>query len=103
MRKYEDMLEEIEKVFGAGFMNAFPKEVLVRDWPSWKSLSEIDLERANYLLSTSELLEEMLDGSQSKVTKNIDAEFTEALAPILHVKERTKNSIYHLEGEISQA
>jgi hypothetical protein len=46
-------------------MNAYPKEVLVRYRPSWKRLSEIDLERANYLLSTSELLEEMLDGSQS--------------------------------------
>ena len=85
MRKYEDTLEEIKKAFGASFMNVFPK--LVRDWPSWKSLSEIDLERASYLLSTSELLEEMLDGSRSKITNNIDAEFSEAfgfgaLAPI---------------------
>jgi hypothetical protein len=101
MRKCKDTLEEIEKTFGAGFMNLFPKEVLVRDWPSWKSLSEIDLERASYLLSTSELLEEMLDGSRSKITNNIDAEFSEAfgfeaLVPIRYVTERKKN---YLEGE----
>ena len=100
MRKYKDTLEEIEKTF-ASFMKVFPKEVLVRDWPSWKSLSEIDLERASYLLSTSELLEEMLDGSRSKITNNIDAEFSEAfgfeaLVPIRYVTERKKN---YLEGE----
>lgn len=42
---------------------------------------------ASYLLSTSELLEEMLDVSRSKITKNIDAGFSEAfgfgaLAPV---------------------
>ena len=102
MRKCKDTLEEIEKTFGASFMNVFPKEVLVRDWPSWKSLSEIDLERASYLISTSELLEEMLDGSRSKITNNIDAEFSEAfgfeaLVPIRYVTERKKN---YLEGEL---
>ncbi|NJD52064.1 MAG: hypothetical protein FIB07_04270 [Candidatus Methanoperedens sp.] len=48
---------------------------------NYKDISEIDLERVSYLLSTSELLEKMLDEAQSKTTKNTDAKFSEALAP----------------------
>lgn len=43
------------------FMKVFPRQLLVHDWPSWKMVGEIDLERARYLLSTDEMLEEMLD------------------------------------------
>ncbi|VVB91635.1 Uncharacterised protein [uncultured archaeon] len=59
---YEDTLEDIENILGyiPGFMKIFPKGVLVHDWPSWKRVEEIDMERARYLLSTDELLEEML-------------------------------------------
>ena len=42
---YEDTLEGIEKI---------------HNWHSWKGLAEIDLERARYLLSTDDMLEEML-------------------------------------------
>ncbi len=42
------------------FMKVFPKELLVQGRPSWKGLSEIDLERARYLLSADDLFEEML-------------------------------------------
>jgi hypothetical protein len=34
------------------------------NWSSWKGLAEIDLERARYLLSTDEMLEEMLSKTQ---------------------------------------
>ena len=43
MEAYEATLEDIENT-----------------WLSWKSLGEIDMERARYLLSTDEMLEEML-------------------------------------------
>ena len=47
MEAYEATLEDIENT-----------------WLSWKSLGEIDLERARYLLSTDEMLEEMLGKAQ---------------------------------------
>ncbi len=63
---YEDTLEDIEKILGfiPGFMKLFPKEVLVHDWPSWKEVGEIDMERARYLLNTDEMLEEILSAAQ---------------------------------------
>lgn len=69
MGVYEDTLNDIEKTLGAvpGLMKFFPKEKLVHDWPSWKSLGEIDLERARYLLSTDEMVEEMLSETQGNV------------------------------------
>ncbi len=65
-RLYENTLGDIERTLGSvpDFMKIFPKEVLVRDWPSWKMVEEIDMERARYLLSTDELLEEMLGETQ---------------------------------------
>ncbi len=80
MRKYENTLEDIEKTLGVvpGFMKFFPREKLIRDWPSWKSLGEIDMERASYLLNTDELLEEMLDKTHSKITNNVNVEFSMA-------------------------
>ena len=42
---HEDTLKNIEKI---------------HNWHSWKGLAEIDLERARYLLSTDDMLEEML-------------------------------------------
>lgn len=63
---YENTLGDIERTLGSvpGFMKIFPKEVLVHDWPSWKRVEEIDMERARYLLSADELLEKMLGGTQ---------------------------------------
>ena len=63
---YENTLGDIERTLGSvpGFMKVFPKEVLVHDWPSWKKVEEIDMERARYLLSADELLEEMLGETQ---------------------------------------
>jgi hypothetical protein len=63
---YENTLGDIERTLGSvpDFMKIFPKEVLVHDWPSWKRVEEIDMERARYLLSTDELLEEMLGETQ---------------------------------------
>ncbi len=59
---YEDTLEDIENTLGSvpSFMKFLPKEVLVHNWSSWKMVDEIDMERARYLLSTDEMLEEML-------------------------------------------
>ncbi len=59
---YEDTLEEIEKTMGSvpGFMRYLPKKVLIHNWSSWKMVDEINMERARYLLSTDEMLEEML-------------------------------------------
>ncbi len=66
MGAYEATLEDIEKTLGSvpGFMKFLPKEVLVHNWRSWKRVEEIDLERARYLLSTDEMLEEMLGKTQ---------------------------------------
>ncbi len=68
MGVYEDTLEDIEKTLRMvpSFMKVFPKELLVRDWPSWKkdSLGEIDLERASLLLSTDEMVEKMLNQAE---------------------------------------
>ncbi len=62
MEAYEDTLEDVKKTLGIvpDFMKVFPRELLVHDLPSWKRVGEIDLERARYLLSTDEMLEEML-------------------------------------------
>jgi hypothetical protein len=46
---YEDTLEDMEGASG-----------IVHGMPSWKSLAEIDLERARYLLSADDMLEETL-------------------------------------------
>lgn len=93
MIAYEDTLKDIKGTLGVvpGLMKFFPKENLVRDWPSWKStgkidlydvakfcilchegtlrksLGEIDMERARYLLSTDEMIEEMLSENQGNV------------------------------------
>lgn len=51
--RYEDTLEDIEKAFGTGpeFMKLFPRELLIREWLSWKrdNHGEVDLERASLL------------------------------------------------------
>ena len=59
---YEDTLDDIENIFGSvpNFMKFFPKEVLIRNWPLWKMVGDLDMERASYLLSTDIILEEML-------------------------------------------
>lgn len=69
MGVYDDTLNDIENTLGAvpGLMKFFPKEKLVHDWLSWKSLGEIDLERARYLLSTDEMVEKMLSETQGNV------------------------------------
>jgi hypothetical protein len=66
MLVYEDTLKDIEKTFGAvpGLMKLFPEEKLVHDWPSWKSMGEIDMERVPFLLSTDKMIEEMLGENQ---------------------------------------
>ncbi len=63
---YENTLEDIEKMLGPvpGFMKLLPKKVLIHNWSSWKSVEEMDMERARYLLSTDELSEEMLGETQ---------------------------------------
>lgn len=45
------------------FMKIFPKKLPADDLPSWKMVGEIDLERARYLLSTDEMLEDMLENT----------------------------------------
>ncbi len=59
---YEDTLEDIEMTMGSVpvFMKFLPKKTLIHNWSSWKSVEEINMERARYLLSTDEMLEEML-------------------------------------------
>ena len=63
---YEDTLEDIEKIMGSVpvFMKFLPKKVLIHNWSSWKMVDEINMERARYLLSTDEMLEEMLGETQ---------------------------------------
>ncbi len=64
MGTYENTLEDIEATWGIvpSFMKAFPRSLLVNDWPSWKKddITEIDLERAGLLLNVDDMLEEML-------------------------------------------
>ncbi|HLB70846.1 MAG: hypothetical protein OIN88_00515 [Candidatus Methanoperedens sp.] len=69
MLAYEDTLKDIEKTFGAvpGLMKLFPDEKLVHDWPSWKRMGEIDMERVRFLLSTDEMIEEMLSETQGNI------------------------------------
>jgi hypothetical protein len=63
---YEDTLEDIEKTMGSVpvSMKFLPKKVLIHNWSSWKMVEEINMERARYLLSTDEMLEEMLSKTQ---------------------------------------
>src|SRR3990172_2522677 len=63
---YEDTLENMEKTLGSVpvFMRSLPKKVLIHNWSSWKMVDEINMERARYLLSTDEMLEEMLGETQ---------------------------------------
>ena len=57
---YEDTLGEIENTIGSVpvFMRTLPKKILIHNWSSWKMVDEINMERARYLLSTDEILEE---------------------------------------------
>ncbi len=68
MGVYEDTLDDIEKTYGIvpGLMKLIPRESLIRDWPSWKrdNLGEMHLERARYLLSTDEILEDALNRAE---------------------------------------
>ena len=59
---YEDTLEDIEETMGSipVFMKYLPKKGLIHNWSSWKMVDEINMERARYLLSTDEMLEETL-------------------------------------------
>ena len=59
---YEDTLEDIEKTMGSVpvFMKYLPKKVLIHNWSSWKMVDEMNMERARYLLSTDEMLEQNL-------------------------------------------
>ncbi len=70
MGEYENTLKDIEKTLGKvpEFMKFFPREMLVKDWPSWKEncCGEIYLERACYLLCADEMIEEEL--GEKKVT-----------------------------------
>ena len=63
---YEDTLGDIEMTMGSVpvFMKSLPKKVLIHNWSSWKMVDEINMERARYLLSTDEMLEEMLGQTQ---------------------------------------
>jgi len=45
------------------YSNIFSRELPVHDLSSWDNLEEIDLERARYLQSTDDLLEEILSRS----------------------------------------
>ena len=57
---YESSLKNIEKTMGSipVFMRSLPKRALIHNWSSWKMVDEINMERARYLLSTDEILEE---------------------------------------------
>ena len=57
---YEETLEDIETTRGSVpvFMRYLPEKVLIHNWSSWKKVDEINMERARYLLSTDEILEE---------------------------------------------
>jgi len=56
METYEDSLENLKNAWGIGFMKTFPGIAMERnDIPE-----EIDVEKARYLLSVDDLLEEML-------------------------------------------
>jgi hypothetical protein len=59
---YEDTPGGMENILGSvpDFMRFLPEGTLIRDWPLWKMVGEIDMERATYLLSIDRLLEEML-------------------------------------------
>ena len=57
---YEDALEDLENTMGSVpvFMRSLPKKLLIHNWSSWKMVDEINMERARYLLSADEMLEE---------------------------------------------
>jgi hypothetical protein len=66
MEAYENTLEDIMNTSGIspGFSKDFPRIILANDRVSGKNdhLGEIDMERASYLLSVDDMLEEMLSG-----------------------------------------
>ncbi len=56
---YEETVDDIKNTCGRipGVMKFMSREKLVREWPSWKSIGEIDLERASCLLCTETVFE----------------------------------------------
>jgi len=64
MGTYENSLENLKNTWGIGpgFMKTFPGIILANGWSSGKNgvPGEIDMERASYLLSVDDMLEEML-------------------------------------------
>ena len=61
MEAYENTFKGIKNTSGS-FMKDFPRIILANDWSPGKNdlLGEIDKERASYLLSLDDMLEEML-------------------------------------------
>ena len=49
---YEETIQDIKNNRGRvpGFMTCMSREKLIRDWPSWKGLGELDFERASSLM-----------------------------------------------------
>ena len=56
---YEETIKDINSTLGRipGFMTFLPREKLVRDWPLWKALGELDFERACCLLCCDSMSE----------------------------------------------
>jgi hypothetical protein len=51
---YEETIADIKNSLGhvPGFMKLMPTERLVREWPEWKCVGLLDIERASCLLCT---------------------------------------------------
>jgi hypothetical protein len=56
---YEETVEDIKNTCGRipGVMKFMSRDQLVREWPLWKGLGEIHLERASCLLCTDSVFE----------------------------------------------
>ena len=108
MNNYENTIKDIENTWGIvpDFMKVLSRQSLVNDWPSWKKekLSEIDMERASFLLNMDGITVDILEGPQKvpdKARLELKASYREEFTDSTGVMEEMTGEVRGIEKNFS--